>query len=341
MLRVDDAMPVVDMSAFDARQPTSAASLAVAETVHRGLADIGLLYVENHGVEPALVRALMDGGRAFFALPRAIKESVAMHRSGRAWRGWFPLGGELTMGRPDWKEGLYLGLEHPPDHPDVLAGTPTHGANPWPGHPRVAELAGLVVEYLAAMTDLGQRLMSIIAVALGLSANYFLERFTSEPTVLLRMFHYPHDLAEPSMWGVQEHTDMVFLSMIAQDDCGGLQVQTRAGEWLSVPIRKDAFVVNIGDMLEYWTHGLYRATPHRVRNPSDRDRLSVPFFFDPNWHATLAPIERAHIAHSIEPMEDVKPRWDGLDLHGLDAHTTYGAFVWRKISKVFPALAGD
>ena len=334
-------LPIIDISGFDERHPTSMGSRRVAGALHRGLADVGFLYIRNHGVRPALVEALIAGARAFFALPRAVKETVAMRHGGRTWRGWFPIGGELTAERPDWKEGLYLGQEHSADHPDVVAGEPMHGPNLWPQHPSISGLSALVDEYLAALIQLGHRLMSAVALGLGLPPGYFRERFSDRPTILFRLFNYPCGLGtEDQPWGVQEHTDMGFLTILLQDHIGGLEVFTRDRSWLPAPPIPETFVVNIGDMLEYWTHGLYRATLHRARNASEHDRLSLPFFFDPNWHATLEPIARARIAHPIGISADRQTRWDGLDLHTLDQTTTYGAFVWRKIQAVFPALAG-
>src|SRR5207245_1895511 len=117
---------------------------------------------------------------------------------------------------------------------------------------------------------------------------------TSDPTILFRIFHYPATAnaspgGDAGSWGVREHTDYGLLTILLQDDTGGLQVRSRSG-WVDVPPSTDAFVCNLGDMLERMTGGDYLSTPHRVRNMSDRGRLSFPFFFDPAWDAVVRPV---------------------------------------------------
>src|SRR2546423_301610 len=107
----------------------------------------------------------------------------------RTSRGWFPLEGELTSGVPDRKEGLYLGVDLPPEHPRVRAGWPLHGANLWPHE--VPELRGAVDAYMSATIKAAHALMQGIALALGLDPEYFARTYTAEPTVLFRIFRYP------------------------------------------------------------------------------------------------------------------------------------------------------
>ena len=118
--------------------------------------------------------------------------AIRMELGGRAWRGYFPLGDELTSGKPDQKEGIYFGSELGPEHPEVTAGTPLHGANLFPdGVPGFKET---VLEYMAALTAVGHRLMQGVALSLELEPNYFADRYTADPLVLFRIFHYPsHD----------------------------------------------------------------------------------------------------------------------------------------------------
>jgi isopenicillin N synthase-like dioxygenase len=134
--------------------------------------------------------------REFFALPLETKMEIQMALGGRAWRGYFPVGDELTSGQPDWKEGVYFGAELDESHPLVKAGTPMHGANLFPANPPL--FRETVLEYMAAMTELGHRLMAGIALSLGLEANYFADRYTADPLTLLRIFNYPAIAKNPA-----------------------------------------------------------------------------------------------------------------------------------------------
>lgn len=282
--------------------------LGVAAAIDRACREVGFFCVVGHGVDPALRDRLDRAARAFFALPEADKAAVAMPRAGRAWRGWFPLGGELTAGVPDRKEGLYFGQELGPDHPRVRAGTPLHGPNLFPAEP--ADLRPAVLAYLDALTHLGQVVLRGIALGLGRPASWFADRFTADPLVLFRIFRYPPPPPGGDGWGAGEHADYGLLTLLAQDDHAGLEVHARDG-WIDVPARPDAFVCNLGDMLARLSGGRYVSTPHRVRNRSGAERLSFPFFLDPGWDAVVDPA----------------------------TGETYGDYILTKVRRVFPDLA--
>jgi isopenicillin N synthase-like dioxygenase len=255
-----------------------------------------------------------------------------MALGGRAWRGWFPVGGELTSGRPDWKEGLYFGAELGPDDPRVAAGVALHGANLFPALPGFREA---VLDWMGAMTDLGHALMRGLALALGLDPAHFAERYTGDPFVLFRIFHYPAETdPQTERWGVGEHTDYGVLTILKQDDAGGLEVRTRAG-WLAAPPVPGAFVCNLGDMLDRMTGGRFRSTAHRVRNTSGRSRFSFPFFFDPSFDAPVEPLPIA----GPPPPDDARARWDGASPHLWQG--TYGDYLLAKVARVFPELGRE
>jgi len=252
-----------------------------------------------------------------------------MSRGGRAWRGWFPVGGELTSGRPDLKEGVYFGAELASDHALVRAGTPLHGPNLFPDD--MPAFRDAVLRWMDAMTALGQALQRGIALALGLPEHDLAARFTATPLTLFRIFSYPPP-SDPSLWGVGEHTDYGLLTILLQDDAGGLEVRSRSG-WVSAPPVPGSFVCNIGDMLDRMTRGLFRSTPHRVRNPAPRARLSFPFFFDPNFFAQVQPIDLPGVE---APADDRDERWDHASVHAFQG--TYGDYLLNKVGKVFPQL---
>lgn len=240
----------------------------VAAAIDAACREVGFFYVGGHGVPDELQARLDDAARRLFALPVEAKARVAMANGGRAWRGWFPLGGELTSGVPDRKEGMYFGAELAADDPRVRRGLPLHGPNLFPAE--VPELRAAVLAYLDAMTTLGHALLRGVAAALGLDPQWFGRELTADPLVLFRIFRYPPAPAPADgSWGVAEHTDYGLLTILRQDDAGGLEVHAPGG-WIDAPPLPGTFVCNLGDMLERITGGRYRSTPHRVR-----DRKSV------------------------------------------------------------------
>jgi isopenicillin N synthase-like dioxygenase len=319
-----DSLPIVDVGPLLAGGAGRDHVVAALDAACR---DVGFVCVVGHGVAPELLGRLDGLAREFFARPDAEKAAIAMPLGGLAWRGWFPVGGELTSGRPDRKEGLYVGRELGRDHPHVVAGRPMHGPNLWPAEP--AGLRAATLAWMDAMESVGQALLRGLALALGLDAGHFAREITADPTVLFRIFHYPP--GDGDEWGVGEHTDYGLLTLLAQDDCGGLQVRARHG-WIDVPPDPEVLVVNIGDMLDRMTGGRYRSTPHRVRNTSGRDRLSFPFFLDPSWDAVVEPLPLSGAA----PPDDANARWDGASVH--EWRGRYGDYLTRKVAKVFPDL---
>lgn len=304
----------------------------VGDRLGRACRESGFFYVVGHGVDEGLQGRLRELSREFFALPTEEKLRIRMSLGGRAWRGYFRVGDELTSGKPDQKEGIYFGAELPADDARVVAGKPLHGANLFPERP--VGFREAVLEYMAAMTGLGHRLMGGLAMSLGLDEGYFDRRYTAEPLTLFRIFNYPPP-ADPSLWGVGEHTDYGLLTILLQDDAGGLEVKSRS-RWVAAPPVPGSFVCNIGDMLDRMTRGIYRSTPHRVRNPAPRDRLSFPFFFDPGFDTLVRPVE---LPAGVAPEDDKDERWDGASVHGFEG--TYGDYLMAKVGKVFPELRSE
>ena len=289
-------LPVIDVSAL--RTP-GAETTNVVEQLDRACRLDGFFIVTDHGLDSHLASDLEILSRTFFDLPESEKSLIAMEHAGTAWRGWFPLGGEVTSGIPDQKEGLYFGTELDLSDLRVREEWPLHGRNLFPKNP--PGIKNVVLRWMSEVTLLGNDLMRGIAMALGIDENWFAENLTADPTILFRIFNYPA-ISDATMstprteWGVGEHTDYGLLTMLWQDDCGGLEVFS-AGEWLTVDPLPNAFVCNIGDMLERLTNGRYRSTPHRVRNKSDRNRISFPLFFDPSWNSQVVPLPIADSVH--------------------------------------------
>ncbi len=306
---------------------------AAAAAMGQACRESGFFYVVGHGVGEELQRRLDEVSQRFFAQDLDTKLEIRMALAGKVWRGYFPVGDELTSGKPDVKEGLYFGSELSESDPRVQAGVPLHGPNLFPS--TIPGFGDTILEYMSALTDLGHALMRGVALSLGLEPGYFREGYMADPLRLFRIFHYPPVTVQPDaeeQWGVGEHTDYGVLTILRQDDVGGLQVKTQS-RWIDAPPVPNSFVCNIGDMLDRLTRGLYRSNPHRVQNVSGKSRYSFPFFFDPGFDAQVEPVDLSGVPI---PEDDKDERWDHASVHEFEG--TYGDYVLGKVSKVFPEL---
>ena len=278
------AIPVIDVSPLVDGSATHAQ--AVAKALGQACRDVGFFYISGHGVPPALMKRVFDSSAAFFTGPASIRETVSFSGPGGN-RGYIRLGGEtLDPGKPpDVKEAFNIGLELPPDDPEMVARAPFRAANLWPEMP---DFRDTMLDYFNRVWRLGRDLHRGFALDLGLEPDYF-ETKLDKPIATLRLLHYPQGsvpLSEGQL-GAGVHTDYGNVTLLATDEVGGLMVQDRSGRWLDAPVIPDTFVCNIGDCLMRWSNDVYVSTPHKVVNPG-KDRYSVAFFLDPNPDAVVA-----------------------------------------------------
>jgi len=268
-------IPVIDLAA--------APPAVLAARVDEALRGAGFFAITGHGVPVATLDAAFDAGRRFFALPEATKKR--WHIDG--WplqRGFDPIGWQALdpAQPPDVKESFYLGVE-------------AIGPNQWPDETLLPGFQAACNAYSAAMQGLAVRLMGLFEIALGLPAGHF-DSDMRHPTCTTRLLHYPPQPANaaPGQIGCGAHTDWGALTLLAQDDAGGLQVQRADGAWLDVPSLPGALVVNIGDMMQRWTNDRWRSTMHRVINRHARhaslERWSIAYFFDLDAEASIVPL---------------------------------------------------
>jgi len=296
-------VPLIDLS------KGSAAAQALA--IDAALRSAGFFGIVGHGVDPGVVVGAFDAGHRFFALPQAEKENLHVDR----WplkRGFDPIGWQsLDVGQPpDVKESFYLGVE-------------AIGPNQWPDEASVPGFRAACNAYSAAMDGLALRMMGLFEIALGLPPGHF-DSFMQHPTCTTRLLHYPPQpaLAAPGQIGCGAHTDWGALTLLAQDDAGGLQVHT-GGEWVDIPPRADAFVVNVGDMMPRWTNDRWTSTMHRVINRhSGRDRWSIAYFFDLDAEASIEPLP---VCTSADNPPRYAPITAGEHLQEMYRRTTVGA----------------
>jgi len=349
---LSQSIPVIDIAPLLDPSASSSDRKKVATSIGTACREFGFFYVTNHNVPMSMPEDLMTMAREFFSRPLKEKMKISMRNSGLHWKGYFPRFDELTSGKPDNKEGLYFGEERCLDHPAVLARFPMHGPNQWP-EPKL-EWQKAVTDYMNILTHLGHAILEGVALSLNLPENFFRDRYcVPAPFTPFRIFHYPRDPCPvhgddgSPRWGVGRHTDYGVLTILYQDKVGGLQVEKRGGspaQWIAAPPIKNTFIVNIGDMLEIWTNGWYKATPHRVESHSSLDRLSLPFFFDPGFEATIDPNELAPLATAVRNDSEVSlgnfkiKNAAGEVEHSVNAPIRYGTYITHKVAAVFPEL---
>jgi isopenicillin N synthase-like dioxygenase len=277
------AIPIIDIGPLVSDSPDAG---AVAATIGRACRETGFFYVVGHGIAPETVETAFAMSRAFFGQPLDAKAKAGWDGpSGN--RGWIRLGSEvLDPGKPhDLKEAFNIGLELPPDDPEVMAGRPFRGVNCWPDIPGFRTAA---LTYFDACWRLGRTLHRAFALDLGLAPDFF-ESIFSRPVATVRMLHYPPAPPEvlAGQLGAGEHTDYGNVTLLATDEVAGLMVRHRSGEWITAPSVPNAFVCNIGDCLMRWTNDIYVSTPHKVVSPPGRHRYSIAFFLDANPEAIV------------------------------------------------------
>lgn len=286
-------IPVVDLSGSTS---DATVRLGVARAIHRACRDTGFFYVSGHGVDPAVIERQIDAAHRFFAMSEARKRAIWLGNS-PCWRGYEGPGAQtLDEGSaPDHKESFGIAVDLPPDHPLVIAGIPGQGANQWP-----RGLEGFREQMLAYQTEmirLGRHLMGCLALSVDLPYDHFADGL-AEPQCGVRLLRYPPqpENAQANLLGAGAHTDWGSITILLQDERAGLEVRNADGDWISATPIPGSFVINIGQMMERFTAGIYRANLHRVRNgASDAARYSVATFFE------LEPLYRMGRAPTCPP----------------------------------------
>ena len=266
-------IPIIDIGPLlDGTAPQRVGD-ELAEASH----SVGFLYVTNHGVDQKLIARARALALAFFNAPDDLKQAVTINRWHHGWLG--PERARMeTDSQPDLKESFVWGFESVDSPAAPVSQHPLRGDNQWPD---ISGFRQNALEFTAAGDRVARALLEGFASGLGLRQNTFTSSVES-PVSRTSFTYYPtQQNIDEGRFGVAPHTDFGVLTVLCQDHVGGLEVQS-GGEWIAAPPIKGTFVVNVGDLLDRWTNGYCRSTPHRVINSPFHQRLSLVHAFDPD-----------------------------------------------------------
>ena len=288
-----DQIPVIDLAG--SFSPDVAERRKVAWEIHKACRESGFFYVISHRIPAEVIDDEFGIAKRFFELPLSEKLKIHMKKSPSK-VGYEPIGAQVLDNQDDGvdkapydlKESFQCAMELPDDHPLARSGMRGFGHNQWPsGLPGFKEQT---LSYQAAVRDLGDRVLRLMALSLDLPEDYF-ERVYDTPGLGLRLLHYPPqpEKAAANQIGAGAHTDWGGITLLAQDGVGGLEVRNAAGEWIAAKPIPGTFVINLGDLMARWTNGLYNSNAHRVMNNGVRrtDRYSIAFFYSPRPSAVI------------------------------------------------------
>jgi isopenicillin N synthase-like dioxygenase len=336
----NEGLPIIDLSAFLDPSSSQDARETTAQAINAACINYGFFYLTGHGIPMSKLDEVISLAREFFVLPLEEKNRIKRFNAGGSEggdgaRGYQGLGENVTGGLQDMQEAIDWYREWPTSKIEPSEGAPgsvktLQGPNLWPEQP--SALKPVYLEYISRVQHVGEALVHAMGVALDLGAlsphadastedeNIFVRNCDASFWVM-RMIGYPPLTSPQDQFSCGAHTDYGCVTLLHADSTpGALQVQLKDGTWLPADPIPGAFVVNIGDMIERWTNGLWKSTMHRVIHRGDRYRVSVPFFYEPNFDAVVRPLGKC-----VE-------RTGGKAIHG---GSTYGEHLLTKVFSNF------
>ena len=298
-------VPIIDIGALRSGEP--AEMRALSNEIGHAARGTGFFSVINHGVPAELVAAAFTQSAAFFAQPLETKMRVGIEQS-PAYRGYARNGYEQfdALHPADAKESFDIG----PDQ------------NLWPADLPAFQPA--LQAYYDALYALTIEIHRPIALDLGLDEHFFAPSFDRAIAIARLLYYPPHPgTFDGTLHGAAPHTDYGNITFLAQDDAGGLELQTRDGTWVGIDPTPDAFVCNIGDCLMRWSNDVYVSNLHRVVNRSGRARYSIAFFGDP----------------AAEALVECLPTCTDGARPPMYSPITYGEYLQRRLAAAYPLKA--
>jgi len=304
-------LPLVDISRLESKNFED--RLSVARDLDRACMETGFLYIQGSQFDSELFRRLVERAQVYFALDEGAKMKSYIGLSENH-SGYVPVGEEqFGVGTYDLKEAFDVNN----DYPFAEGRRPLVGPNIWPDMPGFRED---VLAYYQHIKAIGHQLFRAFALALDLEETYF-DAYLRHPPSQLRLIHYPFDANAEDRPGIGAHTDYECFTLLFAT-APGLQVVSKDGEWVDVPLVEGAMIMNIGDMMEIMSNGRYVATKHRVKKVKE-ERYSFPLFFSCDYDHVIAPIV-------LDEPPRYKPLKGGEHLHNQTAQTF--AYLKRRIA---------
>jgi isopenicillin N synthase-like dioxygenase len=310
--------------------------------------NVGFFMVVNHGIESSFTTSVFDMMQDLFALPTDQKLLIDKNNS-RHFRGWEKVGSEYTNNRPDMREQVDTWSEHPARDGDV---DPNYlrllGPNQWLPDEVLPGFKDLTLEWFAKLGSLADEILGALSLGLGLTEDHLRNLFGEECMSLTKFIHYPPTPAGAA--GVNAHHDAGFLTVLAAGQTPGLEVQSPSGDWIPVPIVPDAFVINLGEMLQGISQNYLIATPHRVI--TEETRFSAGYFHGPSLHTSLAPLPLAptfadavasspHHATAGFMAQAAETEAGVADMSSEYMPDTYGSQLWNYFSRSYPDVVAQ
>ena len=277
-----DEIPIIDITPLIDQRHSGQA----IQQIDQACRDVGFFYVVGHNIDRSLVNQLLSTANTFFSQPETMKCELGLDPS---MRGYLPLYYHSqisdSFSGTSHQEGFWIGRDFGEDCRHSL-----EQRNRWPAQPDL--LKPHMNSYLHAVEGLAAILGQALADALGQATDFYSSYF-SRPTSRLKLNHYPPQDNPESIdnIGVIPHSDSGAFTILWQDQNGGLEVRSKSGEWVGATPIEDSFVVNIGDILQYWSNGRYTSTQHRVINRNGVDRYSIPYFVNPSADVIISALD--------------------------------------------------
>ena len=280
-----EEIPVIDFGGFLKGTPEE--SMQVAQEIRKAAEEVGFFYIRNHGIPESVITQAHRASQSFFSQSQDSKQKIKINSSHHG----FLSVGEAKMESAeniDLKESFVWGLDLPDDHPSVNSENPFLGRNQWPRE--LPQFRDSVYPFFTEGIECGKKVMRAFAMSMGIDPQAFVRQM-KEPIARSSIIYYPPQSRElgRSQFGVAPHTDYGCLTLLWQDQVGGLEVQNHQGEWVTAHPIEGTLVVNVGDLLMRWSNDVFRSTPHRVINRQSCERYSMVVAWDPDFDTLIDP----------------------------------------------------